>query len=55
MEWRGKTDLLDCSGQFQAQLNDLVLCGGKVTDPSQRGSAKKKKGNKCQYKVLFRL
>lgn len=40
---RTNADLLDCGGQLQAQLNDLVLGTGEVTDPSQRGSVIEKK------------
>lgn len=40
---RANADLLDCGGQLQAQLNNLVLGTGEVTDPSQRGSVMVKK------------
>lgn len=28
-------DLLNCGGEVQTQLNDLILDAGEVTDPSQ--------------------
>lgn len=44
-------DLLDCGGQFQAQLNDLVLGTGEVTDPSQWGSVIVKKQDETLYQA----
>lgn len=32
---RERADLLNCGGEVQTQLNDLILGGGEVTDPSQ--------------------
>lgn len=29
------TDLLDCRGQVQAQLDDFVLCHGEIRDPCE--------------------
>lgn len=36
-------DLLNCGGELQAQLNDLVLGGGEVTDPCQRCPASRQR------------
>lgn len=34
-----RADLLNCGGEVQTQLNDLILGGGEVTDPSQGRTA----------------
>lgn len=33
--WWCMTDLLDCRGQVQAQLNDFVLCHREIRDPCE--------------------
>lgn len=39
--WWCITDLLDCRGQVQAQLNDFVLCHREIRDPCEWSPRKK--------------
>lgn len=48
--WQWRTDLLDCSGQVQAKLNDFVLRDWEISDPCERGPGKQEKSSfkKCE-------